>query len=121
MQTTGGAYKTDAVTNMGDADSATTSTNSVGATCRCTKACMSPVAYSTTGEACAYVTAGAGDIYTTTEMCRRTERDRSVRGGQRTVRRRDRTVSAAIGALTIGSVAVGRTVGAAVIVVTGVA
>ena len=40
---------------------------------------------------------------------------------QRTVRRRDHTLSAAIGALTIDTVAVGRTVGAAVIVVTGVA
>ena len=68
---------------------------------------MSPVMYSTTGEACAYV-----DVtYTTTELCHLTERDRSVRGGQRTVRHRDHTVSAAIGALTIDTVAVGRTFG----------
>ena len=45
MLTTGGAQRTDAVSNMGDADSvgrdspiSTTSTNSVGATCRSTKA-----------------------------------------------------------------------------------
>ena len=72
---------------------------------------MSPVMYSTTGEACAYVTASAGVTYTTTELSHFTERDRSVRGGQRTVRHRDHTVSAAMGALTIDTVAVGRTVG----------
>ena len=60
----------------------------------CRWQCWSPVT-------CACVTAGAGVTYSTTELCHITERDRSVRGGQRIVRRRDHTVSAAIGASTM--------------------